>query len=733
MISSFISRTLIIIVLLFSPILICTDNQTSIDINKQKESQEEIFQIWNNELKEFIDNRTASDSSLEAASKTFNKFQSWENCTEENKTYYLFLIQTKVNITQEIELKTYLGLCLPTHEVTPLELLNLTYTSLWDYANLVHSVITDIEEPFNQERGYPFRAIFISLLLFGYLMFCLYAAKFPKNLNYKTNSEMEKIQERIEIDKKNRLLDDNDEMEDNEKNKKFDFTEKLTYNSLYTGNSSISKNSSLNNKLTVQKDGNEERKERKLFYHQIYNSFNLVQNIKLQFTNFSPSNPDNDLDLHLAISLRSIAYIWVAFYTVIPVIFKVPISNPESLIANSNTFLGQLVYNSHFIYNMAFGMNGFIVAYIYYKNKKHFNLNYVFWEIVFKIAEVYFIIISIFLIFWQLFILFNDGPISRYLYGYECDSCSNQMLNIFLLIANYTYGLYERFFPFCIYHSWMVFTELHYFICSILLVWLFTKFKSLFYILFMLIIFNILILHIMTLSITQVSITYLDIIYRNIKPFYGKFGLKFITRAGPYLFGFFFSLSHLDRDVNKDNNWVSYIQKHSIIFLSLGFGVFWLTYYMQFLLSNHYIPNTEVIGWFYWLSKHDLFTIGFLVATIALMSNHKICIKIKNFFNLKLFHFLEKTSLTSYLLMSVIARGLLYRYNDKTNMTNLQLMLTFIILWVLTTIFSILFTALFQIPAMRIGIIIKSRYEEKIKSKSLSITLNSSYNGSVKK
>ena len=202
MISSFISRTLIIIVLLFSPILICTDNQTSIDIDKEKKSQEEIFQIWNNELKEFIDNRTASDSSLEAASKTFNKFQSWENCTEENKTYYLFLIQTKVNITQEIELKTYLGLCLPTHEVTPLELLNLTYTSLWDYANLVHSVITDIEEPFNQERGYPFRAIFISLLLFVYLMFCLYAAKFPKNLNFKTNSEMEKIQERIEIDKK---------------------------------------------------------------------------------------------------------------------------------------------------------------------------------------------------------------------------------------------------------------------------------------------------------------------------------------------------------------------------------------------------------------------------------------------------------------------------------------------------------------------------------------------------
>ena len=83
--------------------------------------------------------------------------------------------------------------------------------------------------------------------------------------------------------------------------------------------------------------------------------------------------------------------------------------------------------------------------------------------------------------------------------------------------------------------------------------------------------------------------------------------------------------------------------------------------------------------------------------------------------------------------MSVIARGLLYRYNDKTNMTNLHLILTFIILWVLTTIFSILFTALFQIPAMRIGIIIKSKYEEKIKSKSLSITLNSSYNGSVKK
>lgn len=735
MISSFITRSLIVI-LLFSPILICTDNQTSIDMDKEKQSQEEIYKIWNKALQIFINKTTASDSSLEAASKTFNKFQSWENCTDENMTYYLFLIQTKINVTQEIELKTYLGLCLPTHEVTPLELFNLTYTSLWDHASLVHSVITDIEEPFNQEKGYPYRALFISLLLFGYLMFCLYAAKFPKNMTFKTNSEMEKIQERIEIDKRNRLLDDNDEMEnnqENENNKKFDFTEKLTYNSLYTNNSSISKTNSLNNKPSIQKDGNEERKEKQLFYNQIYNSFNLAQNIKLLFSNFSSSNPDNDLDLHLAISLRSISYIWVALYTVIPVVFKIPIINPENIISNSNTFLGQLVYNSHFIYNMAFGMNGFIVAYIYYKKKKNFNLNYVFWEIVFKIAEVYFVIVSIFLIFWQIFILFNDGPISRYLYGYECDSCSNQMMNIFLLIANYTYGLYEKFFPFCVYHSWMVFTELHYFICGILLVWLFTKFKSLFYILFMLLIFNILILHIMTLSISQVSLTYLDMIYRNIKPFYGKFGLKFITRAGPYLFGFFFSLSLLDRDANKDNNWISYIQKHSILFLGLGLGVFWSIYYMQFFFSNGIIPKTEVVNWFYCLFKHDLFTIGFLVVTIALMSNHKVCIKIKHFFNIKLFHFLEKTSLTSYLLISVIARGFLYRHNTATSMTNLNLIFTFIILWILTTIFSVLFTALFQVPAMRIGIIVKSRYEDKIKNKSLSITLNSSYNGNVKK
>ena len=63
------------------------------------------------------------------------------------------------------------------------------------------------------------------------------------------------------------------------------------------------------------KNADEDRKEKKIFYSKIYNSFNLKQNIRLIFSSkFSFFNLDNDPDLNVACGLRAIAYLWVALY-----------------------------------------------------------------------------------------------------------------------------------------------------------------------------------------------------------------------------------------------------------------------------------------------------------------------------------------------------------------------------------------------------------------------------------
>ena len=104
-------------------------------------------------------------------------------------SYYLFLVQTKINFTQEIELRSYFGLCLEKYKPTDLELIDLTYTILWEKNNLIHSLIYDIEEPFIEEKGYPTRAVFLIFLIVVYVIFNVYVSKFPKYLSFKTNSE----------------------------------------------------------------------------------------------------------------------------------------------------------------------------------------------------------------------------------------------------------------------------------------------------------------------------------------------------------------------------------------------------------------------------------------------------------------------------------------------------------------------------------------------------------------
>ena len=680
------------------------------------EEQTKNIKVWHDKLLAFFNNKTSNDSTLEEASRTFNQFEPWDNCTDPNMSYYLFLVQTKINFTQEIELRSYFGLCLEKYKPTDLELIDLTYTILWEKNNLIHSLIYDIEEPFIEEKGYPTRAVFLIFLIVVYVIFNVYVSKFPKYLSFKTNSEMERIQETIETDMRKRFIDD--DTNTNNDNVKNDFTlaKNINYNSLFEGSVRSSKNNMSN------KNVDEDRKERKIFYSKIYNSFNLKQNIRLIFSSkFSFFNLDNDPELNVACGLRAIAYLWVALYSVLPIIFKIPISNPQYLIQNSNNFFGQIIYNGHFQYNMIFGLNGFIVAYTYIKGKKNFTLQYVLLETVFAIAEFYFVFIIVYFIYWQTFILFNDGPVSRYLYNNECESCDKQMMNMLMLTANLTYGLYEKFFPFCLYHCWILCTGTQYYIGGVLLVWLFSKFKSLFYVFFMLLTFNIFILHIMTLGSTPVTVTYLDMIYRNLKPFYGLFGLKLITRAGPFIFGLFFGVFYMSKEEFTKGNFISYIQHRPIFCLSIGFCVFWLVYYMQFLMINNYITYTEIFTWVYSLIKHDVFTLSFLTMLISVLSNNKICIKIKNFFNCHTMIFIQKISVSFYIIMAVIARGVFFRHNAPISITNLELIELFAILWVMTLIVSIIFTALFQVPFIRIGITVKSSYEEMIKSNSISL------------
>lgn len=672
-----------------------------ISINS-KNSEE--FEEWRKGITSFIKEKSSnpSDKTIESVGKTFNKFDSWTECLKnETLSYYLFLIQSKVEYKKKIEIKTYLGVCLRKYIPTELEILNLTYTVLWEGYQLNHSIFLGYDEPFANDGKYPFRAVFFGFILIVYISFSFYVWKNPKTLNFKTNLEMERIQKNIEYDMRTRFIADEDKTK-----KDFDLTTTLNYSSLYSSQKNPKEDSPMREE--------DERKMKKFFYREMYNSFNINHNLALVFSPkfcYTPSlNDDNTF--HVLSGLRALCFIWILCFTTLPSFFKVPFDDSSVVISEISSIPGQFVFNADFVYNFIFALDGFIVAYTYIKNSKKMNLKYILFEIFGYIFSVYFLIIVAYIFYWQIFIFFSNGPLSSYLYYYESLSCDCQMRNMFLCLANFSFGVYENYFPFCVYHFWAIFSEMQYFIVGIVMIWCYLKFRSLFYTLFVLILFNMYILHITTLGVYPLSTTYLDVLNRNIKNHYAGNGFKLIVRAGPFLYGILFCIFYLSKTYS-DGNLVKFAKKYSVFTFIVSSIFFWFGYFMQYLMLNDYFQLNEVGRWIYTLGKHDIISTLFLFMLVSFLSENSPFRRFHRFFNNKFTRVLEKIHFTAYVLMSIVARAVFYSYNEPVKLTKLKLV-NYIVGIELTTIFlSFIMTPLFYIPFARIGNLIKSYYIKK--------------------
>ena len=136
---------------------------------------------WRDLLIAHLHNSNITSSTLDNAYSPFNSLSNWKTCKSPNETYYLFLMHTKITINKDIELRSYLGECLPTHYATELELINLTYTVLWNNdMNLRNAIIYDVYAPFTTEKGNLYRALALVFILVGYIGFTIYV------MNYRT-------------------------------------------------------------------------------------------------------------------------------------------------------------------------------------------------------------------------------------------------------------------------------------------------------------------------------------------------------------------------------------------------------------------------------------------------------------------------------------------------------------------------------------------------------------------
>ena len=654
---------------------------TLIIISLQKQQFPPI-KIWEIPLENFFKNFSLNFSSSELGLQ-YNKLEDHRNCIKQNLTYYLFLIQTQLQLSsylESIEYRSYLGICLPFFEnLNEVHLIQITKYYLWDLNNLTNSIIMDYDTPIlnnnNKKNNKGFYTILFYLL--SLLIFNIYVSFFPIDEKFESKNEMENIKKNLEQNLQDNLILN--------ENINFDTEEKENID-----------NMNFYKKLKID----------------IYNSFNLKNNILMLFK-LDKTIYENDFNYEKNIlnSIQNFSYIFVSFYTTLPIIEKIPILNPYDFYNLTTKFFFQILFNGDYFYNIIFTLTGFKISYFYIR-KKNIEIKSIIFYIFFQIFSIYFLIIIIYLIYSDIITKIFNLPLTNYYYNEESYSCNCQRINIFLFIANFTYGLYEKFFPFCVYHFWAIFTDFQYYIIGLFLVFTYLKFYSLFIVIFILIVFNCLIMHIYSLGAYSIPLNHFQLINRNLKFFYGRFGFKIFTRAGPFLIGFIFGVLYFIYKGKKEYLIYKIQENKKLTFLNffLFFGLFLFQFNLSYINMHGLINfnNNFTLAWIYNLFKHDLFTISIIGMIISILSNNFK--RLTKFFSSKLGLLLQRISLSFYVNLSLLVRLFFYQRSQPLNITGFNLILYYIFFAFINIIISILFTALFSIPCSKISKIIEDIY-----------------------
>ena len=657
-----------------------------------------------------------------------------------NESYFLFVMQTILKYTdEEVETLGYTGFCLNDYNITPVEHSLINYYYIWDKSNMNSSSLIEIKK-LNQKNEYLEDKNNIKLKFFGaliilYLFFIITVTIFPKKIDDKYNlKEYERLKKEREEDNNSDNNIDNINNDDynilninNDEDKPpADIIIGLDSNN--NNNYDISENiSNLNRNSDANEDNKKEKKPlikeiniyNALFLNKknkdrLWNSFNILQNTKIlcEFSSLRKLNKLNPIEIEIFImeTFKCLSYLILMYYTCLPIIERLPFKNPDKFYQLVKQPYLIFLFKADFFYNTLFLIEGIYISYFYLFNTKNYCLSYIIFEIIYKLIPIYVLILVLYFFFVNSDIFLNN-PLSKYFYQKEHANCECQEMNIFLFIANFTYGAKEKFFPFCLYHFWYIFTWMQYYFIGMLLLLCHINFRSFFYVIYITLYFICFLLRLISFNMYAPPLTVFNLIQRNLKTYFQRSGLKIFTRAGPFLIGFLFGIYYHENKnskksllkVLKDNDGKLLIL--SIIFFAFNF-IFHIN--IKYISKDHYMAI--ILTYVFKVFTHDIFILGILGLLIYFFINIEKSTKIFRIFNNHLFLLLKKLSLTSYLVMSVLARIFFYSLKEPLKINFKKIITHIFVGLAINILISFFLNLFFVIPFQRVNSLIKSTY-----------------------
>ena len=700
------------------------------------------IEVWDKPLNEYFSNHNISNYINIEPKKCLN-----------NESYYLFVMQTILKFSEsneEMETLGYTGFCLEEHNITPVEYSLVNYYYLWDTSNMNSSSLIEVEKLSQENESLKSKNININIRLkfFGaiiilYLFFVITVTLFPKKVDDKYNfKEYERVKKEREEDNNSDNNIDNINNDDNDndnynllkiKNDEDKPPADIIVEFRSDKNYEMSEKISNLNRNSVNEENKQEKKPlikeiniyNELFFNKknkdrLWNSFNIFQNAKIlcEFSSLRKLNKLKPIEIEIFImeAFKCISYLILMYYTCLPIIERLPFKQPDKFYDLVKHPLSILVFRADLFYNTLFLIQGISISYFYLFNTKNYCISYIIFEIIYKVIPIYVLICVLYFFFVNSNIFLNN-PLSKYFYGKEHVNCECQELNIFLFVANFTYGTKEKFFPFCLYHFWYIFTWVQYYIIGMLLLLCYVNFRSFFYVIYIVIYFICFLLRLISVNVYSPPFSIFELIQRNLKTYFQRSGLKIFTRAGPFLLGFLFGIYYHENKNSKKSLLISLRENNgALLFISvICFSFNFIFHYcIKYISKDNYLAI--IVTYLYKVFAHDIFILGVLGILVYFFINIEKSANIFRIFNNPLFLFLKKLSLTSYLVMSIIARIFFYSL-EKPYKISLKRITKHIFAGLAINLFiSFILNILFVLPFQRINSIIKSTYIKKLEN-----------------
>ena len=114
---------------------------------------------------------------------------------------------------------------------------------------------------------------------------------------------------------------------------------------------------------------------------QLWNSFNIFQNIKLlcEFSSLRKLNALKPIEKEIFImeTFKCLSYLILMYYTCLPIIERLPFKQPEKFYDLVKNPLLIFLFNADLFYNTLFLIQGISISYFYLFNTENFCFSYI--------------------------------------------------------------------------------------------------------------------------------------------------------------------------------------------------------------------------------------------------------------------------------------------------------------------------------------------------------------------